>query len=97
MERWDEDGGGTACSEYVGPGPLVQIVVYIINIAAIKVDVKLIQLDLYRCSVPGTGNELNYGSKEKESAVESQSHIPPVLPQQPIQHFKPLFFIFHSN
>lgn len=34
VERRDEDGGGATRSEYVSPCPLVQIVIYVINIAA---------------------------------------------------------------
>lgn len=39
---------------------------------------------------PCAGYELYDRSKQEKSAVECQTHIPPVLPQQPIQNFKPL-------
>ena len=40
--------------------------------------------------VPCTSNELNDGSKQKESAIKCQTHVPPVFPKQPIKNFKPL-------
>lgn len=34
MKGRNEDGGGTTCPEYVSPSPLVQIIVYVIYVAA---------------------------------------------------------------
>ena len=40
--------------------------------------------------IPCTCDELDDGAEEEESAVEEEAHVPPVLPQQPIQNLKPL-------
>jgi hypothetical protein len=40
--------------------------------------------------LPCTCDELDDGAEEEESAVEEEAHVPPVLPQQPIQNLKPL-------
>jgi len=32
VEWWDEHCGGTASSKYVGPSPLVQVVIYVVYI-----------------------------------------------------------------
>lgn len=40
--------------------------------------------------VPGAGDELDDGAEEEEGAVEGEADVPPVPPQQPVQHLEPL-------
>ena len=47
--------------------------------------------------IPCTCDELDDGAEEEESAVEEEAHVPPVLPQQPIQNLKPLLITFAAT
>jgi hypothetical protein len=100
VEGGDEHGGGAARAEDVGPRPLVQLVVDVVDVAAharMDIDRTRLAIVISMCPhataaeyEPRARDELDDGSEEQEGAVECQADVPPVPPQQPVQHLEPL-------
>ena len=43
-----------------------------------------------QATLPCAGDELDDRAEEQERAVEGQADVPPVPPEQPVQHLEPL-------